>query len=769
MFKKSKYGLTAAGIAIFVLFVLGFAAPEERSPQDDVRAERLEAYLSVLAADFTRGRETGSEGYDIAAEYAASLFKVWGLRPGGDVPDPLTRLRTGRARSYFQTVPLVRDAGLPETLLTLIITRNGFQKEVVFQSRTDFDVASELPFDVNAGIVFAGYGRTEPDFNELANLNFKDKFVVVLEGLPGQTNPSGALYKKNRQIIEARNERLRQAAAAGESSEALFDDSRRRLLQTLRDGDAAGCLILASPEEILLASSPPPLNAEWAVNAPFRNLASNALKMYEGDRPPDRRRRLRLTGGPVMAPAGTGELFRDPGDPVMISLSPSASDALMRQAGHDLAELRRRIDTTSRPASAPLAGATIRIRRTVRTEAVNGKNVIAVIPGSDPAMKNEVVVIGAHLDHIGAANQVIFNGADDNASGAAAVLELARAFAGSSPPPKRTIVFGLWCGEEDGFLGSRYFVQRPFAPLSDIVACLNLDMIGRLPRNPSPSDASFFVHTSCQTPLLERIARESCDQAGLKAGWVEDKIVGLTGSGGDRMDSDHVSFAARGIGFVYMETGIHEDWHSFVDHADKINFEGMEKIVRASYLTAKAISNLASRPVFDPARPAAKKPGRMKLILLEDKAPEGSSGAANPREGRTEVRDATALPAALKNKAEMQELRLTFDLLGKTDDSRFEGTLTVYAGDKKIFSTDTVMLRGFRDERVFSRECDVAGFDLAEVGLRWEIRGTLFDSALKETFTIARAESRKFSAPFRGIGFSLSTSGGKLEVVPTVY
>lgn len=762
MIRRKQWRATAL-LALLPLLGGGLPSPGDREAAGDISAARLEAHLLFLAADFTRGRETGSEGYEIAAEYAAALFKTWGLQPGGDLPDPLVRIRTGRGRSYFQTVPLVRNAGDSETTMILTTVRGGFRKETVFRRRTDFEVDATVPFDIAAELVFAGYGSTDPDFNEIGNLNLRDKFAVILDGLPGQTNPGGALYQKTLAARETRMDRYKKAVESGEAGGVDEDEPRRRFLRALRDTGAAGCLVVSLPADEVLASSPPPVTAAWNVNAPFRNLPSNALKMYEGDRPATARKRLRLPGGPIIAPAGASELFSDPNDPILITISPETAEALFAPAGQTPDGLRRRIDSTGRPVSFPMAGVSLRIRNDVKTEVINGKNVIGVLPGSDPILNKEVVVVGAHLDHIGAYNNAIFNGADDNASGAADALELARAFSRLPVPPKRTLLFGLWCGEEDGFLGSRYFLERPYAPIEDIVACLNMDMIGRLPKSGSggPQDGKLVVHTSCQTPDLKRIAEESCRLADLEAEFLEDKIEGLAKSGGGRMDSDHVPFAARDIGFIYMETGVHDDWHSFLDHADKINFEGLEKIARAAFLSVRQIAELDSRPFFDKAIPAPKSKNLFKLILVEDPAEKPSTGkAAEPGVRKT----IDARPAGEKTKEDTRTIRLTFDLLGKTDDSRFEGTITVSSAGRTIFASDTIILRGFREERTYSREFDVAGLDLAKDGLRWQIKAELSDSALKETFTVMNMDSRTFTKPFRGIGFHISTTGGKLEV-----
>ena len=373
---RKKFRIAAL---LFFLPLLGRSpmAQDARIPADDIRAGKLEAHVSVLAADFTRGRDTGSEGYDMAAEYAASLFKIWGIQPGGDFPNPLVRLRTGRGRSYFQAVPLVRNTGDPETAMTLTVFRGGFRSETIFRRGTDFDVDSTAPFDFTAEVVFAGYGSAGPDFDELKNLDLRNKIVIRLEGLPGQTHPEGELFKKSRQARQAWMERFNRAAQSGAAELEAAEDPIRRFEKALRNSGAAGCITVAlPPADASSAASSPAVNTEWGVNAPFRNLALPTLKMYEGDEPPAKRKRLRLPGGPVMAPAGGEEFFLRPGEPLMITASAEAAETLFAQAGQSLEELRRRIDSTGRPASCPLTGVFLRVRNEVRTEIVIGKNVM---------------------------------------------------------------------------------------------------------------------------------------------------------------------------------------------------------------------------------------------------------------------------------------------------------------------------------------------------------------------------------------------------------
>ena len=197
----------------------------------------------------------------------------------------------------------------------------------------------------------------------------------------------------------------------------------------------------------------------------------------------------------------------------------------------------------------------------------NGKvchNVIAWIEGVNP---DSVVVVGAHLDHTGMRGRTVYNGADDNASGSAAVLGLAKRFA-KGQKPACTMVFLWFTGEEDGFIGSRYYVKNPLFPRDkpDIKKhkfLLNLDMVGRL-RSTAVRSQDFN---------LPAILKE------LYAKYPFAKSITLLNESG----SDQVPFARKGIPNVFLHTGLHRDYHRPSDDADKINYQGLEKVCDYAY------------------------------------------------------------------------------------------------------------------------------------------------------------------------------------------
>jgi hypothetical protein len=211
------------------------------------------------------------------------------------------------------------------------------------------------------------------------------------------------------------------------------------------------------------------------------------------------------------------------------------------------------------------------------------RNVVGIVEGTDPTLREEVVVVGGHLDHVGwgPRKEAIHNGADDNASGTAAILELAQAFAPN--PPRRTLVFCHFSGEEKGLLGSRHYVGSPSFPLEKTVAMVNLDMVGR------SRDGYLFVGGVGTSPEWPAIVERATEGAGLS---VE------TAPGGDA-PTDSTSFYKKQVPVLFLFTNIHEDYHGPGDDAEKIDAEATETIVRAAYRIVSDVANRDARLPFE--------------------------------------------------------------------------------------------------------------------------------------------------------------------------
>ncbi len=302
--------------------------------------------------------------------------------------------------------------------------------------------------------------------------------------------------------------------------------------------------------------------------------------------------------------------------PSLPTIIPSAAmlDALFageRQSGAEI--LRNTVAGT--PGAGFELATTKRLNFTVgfANASATTQNVVAVLEGKDPVLKQEYVAIGAHYDHVGVGRPVngdaIYNGADDDGSGTVAVLALAEAFA-RGPRPSRSVIFIWHAGEEKGLWGSEYFASYPTVPLNKIVAQLNIDMIGRSkkggdtnPRNSAlsgPHEVYVIGSKLMSTELGELSERVNRSYLNFNFNYKYD----------DPNDpqrffyrSDHFNYARKGIPIIFYFDGVHEDYHQPSDTADKIDYQKMEKVTRTVYMTASEISNLSKRPVVDKPLP----------------------------------------------------------------------------------------------------------------------------------------------------------------------
>jgi Zn-dependent M28 family amino/carboxypeptidase len=249
----------------------------------------------------------------------------------------------------------------------------------------------------------------------------------------------------------------------------------------------------------------------------------------------------------------------------------------------------------------------------LKTSPAATQNVVAVLEGSDPVLKNEYVAIGAHYDHVGVGTPVngdaIYNGADDDGSGTVATLAMAEAFA-RGPRPKRSILFIWHAGEEKGLWGSRYFTESPTVPIGQIITELNIDMIGRTkkeddkPANqplPKPGEIYLIGSKMMSTELGELSESVNKSYMNLAFNYKYD----------DPKDpeqffyrSDHYNYARKGIPIIFYMDGSHEDYHRPSDSVEKIDYQNMEKVTRTIYATAWELANRATRPRVDKPLPA---------------------------------------------------------------------------------------------------------------------------------------------------------------------
>lgn len=278
------------------------------------------------------------------------------------------------------------------------------------------------------------------------------------------------------------------------------------------------------------------------------------------------------------------QLVDQPAPFFLVGVDYASARRLFSAAGQDLDALR----TASPDAVVPLQGATLEINVRKTTVESSPPNVVAILPGSDPELSNEYVVFSAHMDHVGvgppdASGDSIFNGADDDASGTATMIEVAEAFASLPTAPSRSMIFLAVSGEEKGLLGSAFFMSNPPVAVTQMVADINLDMVGR---NVPDSVIAIGNEYSSLGNLVQEVAREHSDLR---------LTVGPDPDPSERLffRSDHFNFAKAGVPAIFFTTGLHDQYHK---QSDQVELIDLDKISRVGRLVFHLAWEIATRP-----------------------------------------------------------------------------------------------------------------------------------------------------------------------------
>jgi hypothetical protein len=256
-----------------------------------------------------------------------------------------------------------------------------------------------------------------------------------------------------------------------------------------------------------------------------------------------------------------------------------------------------------------LEGMTLSISTNIVRRNAGAYNVIGILEGSDPVLKKEAVVIGAHYDHLGRGGQGslapreggIHHGADDNASGVAGMLELARIFSSERARMKRTLIFIAFGGEEEGLLGSRFYVNQPVWPLGETVAMINMDMVGRMKENRLMIGGVGTAQQWRDWIQAENKKGPASNAGSLQTVSVADNFA-LTLNEDGYGPSDHSSFYSKQIPVLFFFTGTHDDYHKPTDTAEKINYDDERRILFFVASLLRAIDASANRPTYTVAK-----------------------------------------------------------------------------------------------------------------------------------------------------------------------
>jgi Zn-dependent M28 family amino/carboxypeptidase len=545
-----------AHFALLLSLASPLAAQSAAPGTDSIKKENLKADLFFLASDELNGRLTEDPENKVAALFIRSRFERLGLKP------------MGPEGSYFQSYVLSKaSVGLGNS----IEIRGGSGSSLAFRPKQDFFPQSfSASGSAEGEVVFSGFGIRAPKLghDDFRGDVLRGKIVLVFDHEPGEKDPESVF----------------DGVVTSEYSRDL-----RKALYAQRAG-AIAILYVADAH-----------NHPGEAN--FTELSKEAW--------PDPPRRM-----PRLSLARWTNAVRIPA----LAISPALAAALLEPTGRTLDDLARHAEAKGGAEPIPVASLRVAVEASVSQEAITDRNVVAAIEGSDPALKDEWVIVCAHYDHDGADGGRIFNGADDDGSGTAALLAIAEAYAEaarSGARPRRSVLFAAWNSEERGLLGAWAYAESPLAPLEYTVATLNMDMIGRNEEVPlgggrrfrglEPQTAesnrnriNILGHT--YSADLKRRVEES-NRA------VELELLMRYDNNESNLlrRSDQWPFLQKGVPSLFFHTGLHPDYHTEYDRPEKIEYEKLERIARLVFQTSWDIASAEGRPRFDrPERAAAR-------------------------------------------------------------------------------------------------------------------------------------------------------------------
>ncbi len=506
-----------------------------------ITKKAVQGQLEFLASDWTEGRETGTKGIYLAGDYIASMFKYSGVAGAGDMDRAnFRRMRRGGPRpvptkSYFQNFSLVET--LPGEPSKFVVNK-GAQK-IIFQDNVDFRLIANASSESSGQIVFVGYGIKSDKYgiDEIGTADLKGKIILRLSGYPGQGDPESKLGK---------------IFAEDRMAGYYFSREKNNILEE----KGALAVIDVSPG-IDIGSSLGEFvdDMNMSPNESSRNSAFTRLSLYKED-------------------ASQGM--------VNLSVTQKVLNTILEGSGLNLEKYAKDAKGASKFKPVFIKNTSASIITDVKSRRVKVRNVVAMIEGEKT---DEFIVVGAHMDHMGMSGGRIWNGADDNASGAVGVMTIARAFASTGVKPQRSVIFCTWTGEEKGLLGSTYWANNPsFGSIDQCKFYLNFDMISRDATNDTDK-VNVGVTFNKNYPKLEEISKKNAEDYGLKMNFQyggQDKPTG---------GSDFTAFTDNGVPIIAVMAAMHPEYHTPADQIELINWDKMLEIVKLGFLNMWDIAN----------------------------------------------------------------------------------------------------------------------------------------------------------------------------------
>ncbi|HNW57367.1 MAG TPA: M20/M25/M40 family metallo-hydrolase [Bacteroidales bacterium] len=500
---------------------------------DAITSNAIKAQLNFLSSDWTEGRQAGEKGEYISADYIASMLQLYGVKPGGDhlAAKEMTNNFWENERSYFQNFILLKSVTGDQQILKVKTSEGKMVRTINFTYNVDFLTrASSQEMEIDAPVVFAGYGFKSDKFkyNDFNKLDVKGKFILRISDFPEFVKES----LSTSELTAAAKEMEAMYRTMGAIGVIDFNPESK----TIGKPEEKDFLNMSPSEEV-----PRPWNPDTRLTIPSKNTPDSFIK---------------------------------------ISVSVKTANEILKGTGNNIDDYIKKADTNVPYFISPLAGKTVYIKTDVRNTQVAVRNIIGIIEGNNP---DQVIVVGAHYDHMGIHNGYIWNGADDNGSGTVGVMTIAKAIMETGKKPDKTIVIALWAAEEPGLLGSRYWIRNPTVPLKSVKLNVNFDMISRYISDLEPNNVSLTYNDSY--PMFKEMTLANLNKYGI------DLNVDFQPSNDPPGGTDHRAFVEAGIPVMRFKPGHRDEYHTPKDEIGTINWDIMEKIIRISFTNVWELAN----------------------------------------------------------------------------------------------------------------------------------------------------------------------------------
>ena len=495
-------------------------APSRKWVADPEALKRVTHDIEYMASDELGGRKPGTPGIQLCEDFIIAEFKEAGVKP----------LDNG---TYLQVVDVPGPRKIVKADSSLALVGPDGQNNSL-ELGENYQQLSTVRSKVNVSgeLVFAGYGISAEDhlYDDFKDVDLQGKIVVLLRMEPQQQDPKSVFDGKEMSSHASVRRKLKLARSNGASAVVIVNDS------VTAPDEAADELVDADRFGKTL----------FPVAQVKRSVIDKILKTK-----------------PLIAP--TGEKL------------------------HSLKDAEALIDSNLEPISQPIRGWSAELAAKFSKSMIKTNNIIGVVEGEGP-LANETVIIGGHYDHLGMGGfgsktpnrTEIHNGADDNATGTAAVIELARRFAKADKKPARRLVFICFTAEEMGLIGAKHYVKEPIFPLDDTIAMVNFDMIGWL-RN-----KQLTLYNWNTSPDLSPLFDKANEGIGFKLVKPERSFGG----------SDHLPFNGVGIPNSFIHTGTNDVYHTPEDDFGLINCEGALEVIDFSERFIRELASMEKRPTF---------------------------------------------------------------------------------------------------------------------------------------------------------------------------